>query len=93
MTPGLVNTPLIHIQNLFAYVLIRGLKDRDTAWINSPHFETVCVYAGLHLNRVAQIRDLYHSGMMNFKALEWWDTGYDKPDKADKELMAQGNSN
>jgi hypothetical protein len=75
MDPHLRNTPLVRLQEMFAHVLIQGLKDRDTAWVNDPAFLLVCDYAGLQGDTPLQIRALYNEGKLNMARLLWWNAG------------------
>ena len=71
LTPKLPHTPVEHLQAMFIQTIVIGLKDRDTAWINSPDFILVCDYAGLEINVALSIRRAYNDGLIDFRKLEF----------------------
>lgn len=81
LTPRLSNTPLVRLQSLFAYVLVKGLTEKDTPWVNSQDFDAVCEYAGLQGATPDRIRDLYNSGLMNFKRISYAMCGWSSSDE------------
>ncbi|MBL8353171.1 MAG: hypothetical protein JNL87_22995 [Burkholderiaceae bacterium] len=81
LAPGLPNTPLERLQMMFACVLLQGLRDRDTAWVNDPAFLLVCDYAGLQEPTALKVRELYNDGKLNMWRLTYVFNGF-APDRA-----------
>lgn len=71
LTPKLPHTPVSALRAMFVSTIVQGLKDRDTAWINSPDFILVCDYAGLEINVGLSIRRQYNEGLIDFRKLEY----------------------
>lgn len=72
MDPRLRNTPIERIQELFAYVLVHGLCEKDARWVNSPDFLRVAEYAGLQGDTPQRIRDLFNCDRIDFQRLRGW---------------------
>ena len=81
LTNGLIHTPIERLRSMFAYVLVRGLTDQDTEWVNDPAFLVVCEYAGLQGATPERVRDLYNSGKMDFKRLQYAMCGFSSSDE------------
>lgn len=75
LDPYLRNTPIERIRAMFAQCLAQGLIEKDTRWVKSDAFLTVCEYAGLEGSTPERIRELYLSGQLNLAALSYWNTG------------------
>lgn len=75
LDPHLRNTPIERLRAMFVHCLAQGLLEKDTRWVQSDAFITVCEYAGLEGATPSRIRELYLSGQMNFKAISYWGLG------------------
>ena len=81
LTNGLIHTPIERLRSMFAYCLVRGLMDQDTEWVNDPAFLVVCEYAGLQGATPERVRDLYNSGKLDFKRLQYAMCGWGSTDE------------
>lgn len=71
LAPHLPHTPIENLRSLFVHAVVQGLKDRDSEWVNSPEFITVCTYAGLEIDTALRIRRLFNRGRIDMRKLEY----------------------
>lgn len=81
MDPRLANTPIERIRTMFVYVIVRGLTDGDTPWVNDPAFFQCCEYAGLEGATPQRIRDLYNAGGLDVQRLRYCLVGLNTPEE------------
>lgn len=81
MTHQLSNTPIERIQHMFVYVVIRGLVEKDSNWVNDPAFLLCCELAGLQGNTPEKIRALYNAGGINMQQLRYAMVGLGSSDE------------